>query len=251
MDRWQGKVAVVTGASCGIGEAIARDLHREGMIVVALARRENRLEDIRNSLPEEERSRFHVKCCDVTDEEQVKAAFGFVESELGGVDVLVNNAGTAKPTELVKLDNTADIRLTLETNVMGVVFCTREAFNSMKERGIDGHVVIINSIAGHNTPNIPELPSFNIYPATKHALTSMTEVYRQEFMRHGTKIRITSVSPGVVDTEIFPDHLIDIIRANMEMLAPKDVSGAVLYALAAPPNVQIHDVIIKPVGEKL
>ncbi|XP_055911554.1 farnesol dehydrogenase-like [Eupeodes corollae] len=250
MDRWQGKVAVVTGASCGIGEAISRDLHREGMIVVALARRKNRLEDIRNSIPSEERSRFYIKCCDVQDEEQVKAAFAFVESELGGVDVLVNNAGIVKSTELLKPDNTEDIKSTLNTNVLGVVFCTREAFRSMKERGGDGHVVLINSTAGHITPNIPSLPSLNIYPATKHAVTSMTEVYRQEFIRHGTKIRITSISPGVVDTEIFPEHLIDMIRANMPMLSAKDVSSSVIYAISAPPHVQVHEIILKPNGEK-
>ncbi|XP_055915016.1 farnesol dehydrogenase-like [Eupeodes corollae] len=239
MDRWQGKVAVVTGAGSGIGATIAKDLHHEGMCVVALDLCGNRLEDIRNSIAFEERSRFYIKCCDVQDEEQVKEAFAFVESELGGVDVLVNNAGIVKSTELLKLDNTADIKLSLDTNVLGVVLCTREAFRSMKERGGDGHVVLINSTAGHITPNIPELPSLNIYPATKYAITSMTEVYRQEFSRHGTKIRITSVSPGAVDTEMFPDHLIDKIRASMPMLKTKDVSSAVLYALAAPPHVQV------------
>lgn len=249
MDRWQGKVAVVTGASSGIGEAIARDLHREGMIVVASARRENRLENIRNSLPSEERCRFHIKCCDVTDEKQVKDIFGYVASELGGVDVLVNNAGTLVTTELVKPDNTNDIKSVMDTNVMGAVFCIREAFNSMKARGVDGHVVIINSVLGHIVPHIPNLPSLNIYPATKHALTTMTEIYRQEFLRHGTKIRVTSVSPGAVDTEIFPENLSDVIRASMPMLAAKDVSSAVLYALSAPPNVQVHEIILKPLGE--
>ncbi|XP_055911553.1 farnesol dehydrogenase-like [Eupeodes corollae] len=251
MDRWQGKVAVVTGASSGIGEAIARDLHREGMIVVACARREDRLQDIRSSLPIEKRSRFHIMRCDVTDERQVKAVFEFVNGEFGGVDVLVNNAGVVKTTELVQANNTAEIKATLDTYILGVVLCTREAFNSMKARGIDGHVVIINSIAGHKTPNLgDEMPSFNIYPASKHAITSMVETYRQEFMRHGTKIRITSVSPGAVDTEIFPDHLIDIIRTTMPLLASEDVSNAVLFALAAPPHVQIHEIIVKPVGEK-
>lgn len=250
MDRWQDKVAVVTGASSGIGEAIARDLHREGMIVVALARREDRLLDIRSSLPIEKRSRFHIMRCDVTKEDDVKRVFGYVNGELGGTDVLVNNAGIVRSSELVQADNTADMKATLDTNILGVVLCTREAFNSMKSRGVDGHIVIINSIAGHRTPNFGgEMPSFNIYPATKHAITSMVETYRQEFNKHKTKIRITSVSPGATDTEIFPDHIIDIVKATMPLLASEDVSNAVLFALAAPPHVQIHEIIIKPVGE--
>uniref|UniRef100_T1GD37 Dehydrogenase/reductase SDR family member 11 n=1 Tax=Megaselia scalaris TaxID=36166 RepID=T1GD37_MEGSC len=127
---------------------------------------------------------------------------------------------------------------------MGVVYCTREAFQSMKSRNVDGHIVIINSIAGHFPLN---LLNFNIYPASKYAITAMTETYRREFDLEDTNIKITSVSPGLVDTEILPGHGF----TNDHKLRSEDVSNAVLYCIGTPPHVQIHELIIKPLREKI
>lgn len=192
MDRWRDRIAVVTGASSGIGAALVKDLLRAKVIVVGLARRLERMQEVKNSLPTELKSRFHPVKCDVAKEDDVKNAFKWIEEKLGGTDILVNNAGCSRCTELVKEDNTDDILAVVNTNIMGVVYCTREAFASMKKRNFDGHVVNINSIAGHRVPNFgTELPSFNIYPGTKYAITAMSETYRQEFMNKGTKIKIT------------------------------------------------------------
>lgn len=192
MDRWAGKVAVVTGASSGIGAAIVVDLVKAGVFVVGFAWRQERVEALRESIPPTATGKLYAVRCDVTQEEDIKSGFKWVRDTLGGVDILVNNAGIIKTTNLLDDNNTTLLRDTIDTNVMGVVLCTREAFKSMQERNVDGHVVIINSYAGHVIPYFVGLyPSFNIYPATKHAVTAITEVLRQEFQLFNTKIKIT------------------------------------------------------------
>ncbi|CAD7079063.1 unnamed protein product [Hermetia illucens] len=250
MERWQNKVALVTGASVGIGAAIAADLVKNGFIVVALARREERLRENQRALPENLQSRYHPRKCDVTNEDQVKDIFAWIESKFGGTDVLVNNAGVvASGVELISVDNTGPIRNVVETNIMSVIYCVREAFNSMKKRNFDGHIVIINSIAGHYVPFVP-FGSLNIYPPSKHAVTAMVETYRQEFANAGTKVKVTSISPGFVLTEILP-NMEGFRDVGNPILSPGDVSNAVLYVLSTPPHVQVHELTIRPVGEKL
>lgn len=190
MDRWLNKAAVVTGASCGIGAACVVDLVKAGMVVAALARREDRLNDLKNSLPEELSDKVHVIKCDVTNEDDVVSAFKWVDENLGGVHVLVNNAGVLRPNALSNKNNTSDVKEMMDTNVMGVVYCVREAFQQMSDHNIDGHIVIVNSVAGHIIPYMHK-PVFNIYYATKHAVTAMTETYRQEFSLAGTNVKVT------------------------------------------------------------
>lgn len=191
MDRWRNKAAVVTGASSGIGAASAVDLVKAGMIVVALGRRLNRLNELKDKLPEELRGRIFAIRCDVTKEPEVLKAFKWVDEHLGGTYVLVNSAGIADQMDLTGKNCTRKIQQSLYTDVMGTVYCVREAFNQMKNRKIDGHVVLINSIAGHQPMNSFPFGSMNIYSAGKYATTAMTETYRQEFSEAGTNVKIT------------------------------------------------------------
>lgn len=191
MDRWSKKVAVVTGASSGIGSAIAVALANAGMIVIGLARRQERVDELNTQLSGTTEGSLHSFKCDVQSEDDVVAAFAWIVQKFGGVDVLINNAGIGTPGHLVGKDNTPAIRGVVATNIMGVVLCTREAFASMKSRGVDGHIVLINSVAGHCVPRLPGVTSFSIYAPTKHAVTAMTEVLRQEFQAEGTKIKVT------------------------------------------------------------
>lgn len=198
MERWQNRVAVVTGASSGIGAVLSRQLIAAGVVVVALARRLDRLEQLRLELPEEQRSLLHIRECDVTSLEAVNAAFDRIEEELGGADILVNNAGKLSGGQLstMPLDTVQQV---LQTNVMGVVYCTQRAFQSMRQRNAAGHVVLINSIVGHYIFNpLPGcLQELNMYPATKHALTAMTELFRQEFRDFRTQVKVTVSSQSV------------------------------------------------------
>ncbi|XP_011185382.1 farnesol dehydrogenase [Zeugodacus cucurbitae] len=248
MERWLGRVAVVTGASAGIGAACAQYLANNGMIVVGLARRKERIETLRETLKPEASQRLHAIQCDVRKEQDIIDAFKQIESEFGSVAVLVNNAGILRFSDLVSEDNTSDLRDTIDTNVLGVAYCTREAFRAMRAHGGDGHVFLINSIAGHNVASIPGL-SWNMYPSSKYAVTAMTEVYRQEFLKYNTKIKVTSISPGGVLTDILPMHLLPEDKTNLPLLKPEDVADALLYCLQTPPHVQIHELTIKPMGE--
>ncbi|XP_075155582.1 uncharacterized protein LOC142228941 [Haematobia irritans] len=249
MERWQNKIAVVTGASAGIGAATCKALVEKGMIVVGLARRLEKMEkQTRSLIAEEYKKNFHCYKCNVSDEESVKAAFAWIEEKFGGVDVLINNAGIFHHAHIVDQDNTEKVKDMINTNVLGVVWCTREAFRSMKNRNFDGHIIIINSGAGHMVPNIPEI-SLNIYPSSKFAVTAMTEVLRQEFLKFETKIKITSISPGAVRTEILGEDT--KVFDAMPALASADIADAIVYCIQTPRNVQIHEMIIKPIGEKV
>ncbi|XP_055536150.1 farnesol dehydrogenase-like [Wyeomyia smithii] len=242
MDRWNGKVAVVTGASSGIGAATAQALVKAGMIVVGLARRVERVEALKEELDESFRARLNAIKCDVTKEEDILEVFKLVEERFGGVDVLVNNAGVTRRTALLTSGNTEQLREVLDTNLMGLVLCSREAFQSMKKRSVDGHIVHINSILGHHLINLPNL---NIYPASKFGVTAVTETMRQELRTEGTKIKVTSISPGLVRTEMLPEDMAKVVPA----LEAEDIANAVLYVLGTPPRVQVHELTIKPVGE--
>ncbi|XP_064547100.1 farnesol dehydrogenase-like [Drosophila montana] len=249
MNRWLNRVAVVTGASSGIGAACCKDLVAKGLVVVALARRENRLQELKAELPADQAARFHYRKCDVSVEQQVIDTFAWIDKQLGGADVLINNAGIVRPTQIISEGNSADLRSILDTNVLGVSWCTREAFLSLQRRKIDdGHVVIVNSIAGHHVPAVPQM-SFNMYAPSKHAITALTEVLRQEFLNKGTKIKITSISPGAVDTEIIAKSEIAGL-GDLPMLRSEDVADAISYCIQTPPNVQIHELTIKPIGER-
>ncbi|EDW11739.1 farnesol dehydrogenase [Drosophila mojavensis] len=249
MERWHNKLAVVTGASGGIGAACARAMIGAGLRVVGLARREAKLKELKESLPRDLQKNFIPRYCDISKEEQVLSTFDWIERELEGADVLLNNAGITRETELVAPGNTKKLQEVINTNVMGVIWCTRAAFNNMLKRDVEGHVVIINSIAGQQVLNfIDVLPSFNIYPATKFAITALTETYRQEFQLHKSKVRVTGICPGAVNTNIFPEEIHFYVK-DMARLDPSNIADAVLYALRTPQHVQIHEITIKPMGE--
>uniref|UniRef100_A0A182QQ68 Dehydrogenase n=1 Tax=Anopheles farauti TaxID=69004 RepID=A0A182QQ68_9DIPT len=243
MERWVGKVAVVTGASTGIGAAIAKALARAGMITVGLARRSELIEALRNELPSDAAARLYAIRCDVTKEANITAAFDEIETKYGGVHVQINNAGIGRDNlAVLEPYNTRILRPVVDTNLLGLALCSREAFLSMQKHCIDGHIFQINSINGHM---VSPLRSLNVYPATKHAITALTETMRNELRFAGTKIKVTSISPGLTRTPINPNSE----AYTGPILEAVDVADAILYVLATPPRVQVHEIIIKPVGE--
>ncbi|XP_060516047.1 farnesol dehydrogenase-like [Cylas formicarius] len=241
MDRWVGKIAMVTGASSGIGAAIAEQLVRNGLIVVGLARRKEKVEELVNKLKDNKGVLYAYKC-DMTKEAEILAAFKWIADNLGPVSILVNNAGLIKPTDLIGGD-TAAWKTVLDTNVLGLCIATREAINQMKDRQSDGHIIHINSVAGHR---VYDFPKFNVYCATKHAVSALAETLRFEINREHLKIKITSVSPGYVDTEILQNG----IHGDFSVaLQAGDIADACIYALSTPPHVQVSEVTVRPMGE--
>lgn len=191
MDRWVGKVAVVTGASSGIGAATAVSLAKAGLKVVGLARRTELVEKLKDQIPKNATGSLIARKCDLSNEEEIKETFAWIIKQYRGVDVLVNNAGILNPTSLSGTGNSDLVRQTLDVNVLGLVFCTREAYQNMKSRGVAGHVIHINSIVGHGIPFLVGNPSLNMYPPSKHAVTAITEVHRQEFIADDSKVKVT------------------------------------------------------------
>uniref|UniRef100_A0A182NY26 Uncharacterized protein n=1 Tax=Anopheles dirus TaxID=7168 RepID=A0A182NY26_9DIPT len=196
------------------------------MIVVGLARRVERVEALRKELPDAVAQHLHAIRCDITREEDILSAFDQVEQRLGGVDVLINNAGIAiGGISLVTPGNTAQLRQVVNTNLVGLVLCSREAFLSMQKRSVDGHIVHINSVLGHS---VPAFQSFNIYSATKYGVTALTETMRQELRMVNSKTKVTSISPGLVKTEALSDWM---KTSGIPILEPEDIADAILYVL--------------------
>ncbi|XP_037935233.1 farnesol dehydrogenase-like [Teleopsis dalmanni] len=247
MERWQNRVAVITGASSGIGAACAKLIVAAGIKVVGLARRTERMESLKNSLTTEQQKNFYYRQCDVSQEQQVQEAFEWIEKQLGGTDILVNNAGIIRDGNLVEMPM-HDIKDVVNTNFMAPIYCTQSAFKSMQKRSFPGHLIFINStagLAGYNPG--PDYPSLNVYTPTKFALNAINEICRQELMTLKTKIKTTNISPGWVSTEIVPDEtkteLGDVI------LQADDVANAVMYALSTPPHTQVQEITLRAVGE--
>lgn len=189
MDKWAGKVAVVTGASAGIGAAICVEFAKNGLTVVGLARRKNRIEQ----LAADNKVKIHALECDVTNPTSIDNVFAEIEKKFGAVDVLVNNAGTFRKALLLDLAvPDQDLNVTIETNLKGLIQCTRRAFKTMKEQPL-GYIININSVAGHLSAGaLPPDFGLNIYGATKHAVTQTTEVTRLEIAAAGNrKIRVS------------------------------------------------------------
>lgn len=186
MDRFKGKVAIVTGASSGIGASIAEKLVEHGLQVVGLARRIDKMIAAKKKLAHLP-GKLHPFRADMTSEEDIIQAFQWVRAHVGTVHILINNAGVARAVNLMDGD-TESFKKVLDTNVLGVAIATREAVQSMMETKVNGHIVNINCICGHY---VPILPNNNMYPASKHAVTAMTETLRQELFQQGIKIKVS------------------------------------------------------------
>jgi NAD(P)-dependent dehydrogenase (short-subunit alcohol dehydrogenase family) len=188
MTSWQGKVALVTGGNRGIGRGVAEALVREGMTVAITARDAKAAAEAATALGHGARG----YALDVRRPEQVAGVFAAVDRDLGGLDVLVNNAGIGIFAPIAEL-SLEDWHATIETNLNGVFYCTREAIPRMTKRG-GGYILNVSSLAGRNA-----FPGAGAYCASKHALNGFSEVLFQEVRDAG--IRVTYLMPGSVATE--------------------------------------------------
>lgn len=178
MDKWIGKLAVVTGASAGIGAAIVRDFAKNGINVIGLARRCEKIEQIASELGETP-GKIHARKCDVSDVQSIKETFQWISHTFGSVQILVNNAGIGKRKGILSPEVTDDddFDKVIATNFNGVVYMSRHAFPLMLKNDDYGMIVNINSIAGHRVP-FPATGEAvaNVYHGTKHAVTATTEI---------------------------------------------------------------------------
>jgi NADP-dependent 3-hydroxy acid dehydrogenase YdfG len=233
-------VAVVTGASSGIGAATAVRLAAEGFEVVAAARRRDRLDDLAASTPG-----ITPVTLDVTSAESIAALAASVDD----VTVLVNNAGGALGTETVENGDPADWQAMFETNVLGVLRMTQALLPAL-ERGSGGHIVVTGSIAGHLV-----YEGGGGYTAAKHGAAALVETLRLELS--GRPIRVTEVAPGMVRTEEFSlvryrgDHdAADRVYAGVDApLTAEDVADCIAFTVTRPAHVNIDLLVVKPIAQ--
>lgn len=246
MEKWIGKNVVVTGASSGIGAAVAQVLAAKGMTVIGLARRIEKVEE----LAENSKGRIFAYKCDVSDLKSIKEAFKWIEEKFDIISVIINNAGK---TAFVKVTDDGDdvgeqLESVINTNLTGLVHCSREAIRLIKKSGDYGMVINVSSVQDSVIPfGIPR----NIYPCTKHALKAFSEVLRQELIMNGDeKIRVANLSPGAVKTE-FRAAQPGNFFAKFPELSSENVADSIVYLLSTPYNVNVTQLTIKPVGEKI
>jgi NADP-dependent 3-hydroxy acid dehydrogenase YdfG len=242
LSRWTDRVALVTGASSGIGEAVAVRLVHEGMRVIGCARRLDRMQHLRDRLG----ARFVPMQADLRDPTAIEALFASLDAQGLIPAVLVNNAGLASKDSL--LDGQREgWREMFDVNVLALCQCTQRAVRGMRAHGDDGAVVHISSMAGHRVP----VGGNSVYAATKFAVRALTEGLRQELYAAGSGVRVSAVSPGLVETE-FPAvyhgsaAAAALAAADFPILHPADVADAVAWILSQPAHVQVHDVLLRP-----
>jgi NADP-dependent 3-hydroxy acid dehydrogenase YdfG len=235
------RIAVVTGASSGIGASSARQLARAGFHVVAGARRTERL------APLAEEVGATTLALDVTDPGSVAAFVATVRDRHGHADLLVNNAGTGLGLDPVEHGRDEDWQAMLDTNVVGLLRVTRE-FLPLLRAAPHAHIVNLGSIAGFEV-----YPGGAGYTASKHAVRAVTDTLRLEL--NGEPIRITEIAPGMVETEFSfvrfrgDTEKADQVYAGVQPLTADDIADCIVWAVTRPPHVDIDFMVVRPVAQ--
>ncbi|MEW2544911.1 SDR family oxidoreductase [Streptomyces sp. NPDC047002] len=241
--------AVVTGASSGIGAAVAEALAAEGASVALLARRRDRLTGLAEAINARGAGRAEVYEADVTDADAVRAAVEAAAERGGnGIDILVNNAGSGTWGPALGAD-LADWHSTVDVNVGGVLNATHAALPHLARaadtapRGV-ADLVTVSSIAGRRVPG----PDSNVYAATKHAVGAFSEALRQELA--GRHVRVGVVEPGIVVTELTTSgrpHAPDATSpTGYGLLQPGDIAAAVVFMVTRPRHVALNEMLVRP-----
>ena len=242
LDRWRGKIALVTGASSGIGRAIAEDFGRLGLKVAITGRRESALAETA-ALVRSAGGEALVLAGDQRDTETNRRFFAELRTYWGFLDVLVNNAGVLGGRSLLQ-DDWNDLQSALDLNVRAALVCMREAAIAMRDKP-EAAIINVSSMTGHRV--VPGTPA--VYAATKHALRILTDGLRSELAAEGRNVKVALLSPGLVDTPWHhkPDGMIAQKGAYpYPPLSPADIVAAVRYVLSAPPEVQVCDIQLRP-----
>ena len=243
----KGKVAAITGASSGIGDATAELLAKAGATVSLGARRADRLEKLAQKIESAGGKALAIPM-DITKEEEAKGFIERTQKELGRIDILVNNAGVMLLGPVI-MGDVDEWRRMVEVNIMGLLYCTKAALPIMLEQE-SGHIVNVSSVAGRVAA-----PGGAVYNFTKFGVCGFSEALRQEVSRG--KVRVTIIEPGFVDTELqghstnpMVAPAVEKMRADIgEILTSEDIANGILYAVSQPPRVNVNEILIRPTGQ--
>ena len=243
----KGKIALITGATSGIGKATAFAFAKEGCNLILTGRRTERLTEVGEEIKKRFKTDYIALPLDVRDRQAVNAAIDGLPEFWQSIDILVNNAGLARGLSKIHEADVDDWEQMIDTNIKGLLYVTRAVVPGMVKRG-RGDVVNIGSIAGHEV-----YPGGNVYCATKHAVDALTKGLRIDLV--DTPIRVSSVDPGMVETEFSIVRFKgDAERAKnvykgFQPLTAEDIAETILFIVTRPPHVQIADVIIFPTAQ--
>ncbi|YAF94197.1 MAG: SDR family oxidoreductase [Nodularia sp. CChRGM 3473] len=243
----QNQIILITGASSGIGTACAKIFAREGAKLILAARRGERLQQLADTLNKMYGVEIHLLPLDVRDRLSVESAISNLPPDWSEIDILINNAGLSRGLDKLHEGNVPDWDEMIDTNIKGLLYLTRYVVPGMVSRD-RGHVVNLGSIAGHQT-----YPGGNVYCGTKAAVRAISEGLKQDLL--GTPIRVTSIDPGMVETE-FSDVRFhgDTERAKkvyqgLTPLTADDVADVIFFCITRSPHVNINEVILMPVDQ--
>lgn len=241
------QIALVTGASAGIGEACAKILAQNKYDLILAARRDERLKALAGQLQADFGIRVLTVVMDVRHAEEVRAQLEAIPEDWKKISVLVNNAGLSQGLDPIHEGQISDWDTMIDTNIKGLLYVTRVVSPWMVKQQ-QGHIVNIGSIAGKET-----YANGNVYCATKHAVDSLNKAMRIDLLPHG--IKVTGIHPGAVETEFSEVRFKgDKARAKavydgFEPLMAADIADAVWYAVSRPNHVNINDMLIMPTAQ--
>ncbi len=241
------KIALITGATSGIGKSCAHIFAKNSYNIIITGRRKDRLEEIAHHLEDKYAIEVLSLNFDVRNRKEVEASVESLSDSWKNIDILVNNAGLAVGLTNIQDGVYEDWERMIDTNIKGLLYVTRNIAPLMITRG-KGHIINIGSIAGKET-----YPFGNVYCGTKHAVDSITKAMRIDMVSEG--IRVTQVAPGAVETEFSnvrfkgDDAKADSIYNGFEPLHPEDIANAVYYCASLPAHVNINDMVIMPTAQ--
>ncbi len=241
------RIALITGASSGIGEASAEILAQNEFDIILTGRRIEKLNSLKEKLEKDNNCRVSTLHFDIRDKSETKAAFNSLPEEWKKIDVLVNNAGLAVGLDPIHEGDEDDWDRMIDTNIKGLLNITRLVTPLMIERN-SGHVINISSIAGKEA-----YAAGNVYCATKHAVQALTQSMRIDLVKYG--IKVSSVAPGAVETEFSlvrfkgDQQKADNVYEGFTPLYAKDIAETILFMVTRPSHVNIDDVLIMPTAQ--
>ncbi|MEH6682284.1 MAG: SDR family NAD(P)-dependent oxidoreductase [Sediminicola sp.] len=241
----ENKLALITGASSGIGEATARLFAANSIDLVLCGRRQEKLDDLKAEL--EKRVRVHTLCFDVRDKEAVTSAIKSLPPSFSQVDMLINNAGNAHGMEPIHEGNTDDWDAMLDINVKGLLYVSKAIIPQMVSRK-SGHIIHIGSTAGKEV-----YPNGNVYCASKHAVDALAKGMRLDLNPYG--IKVGAVNPGMVRTEFSnvrfkgDTQRADNVYKGFLPLEASDVADVLLFVVTRPYHVNIADLLLLPTAQ--
>jgi NADP-dependent 3-hydroxy acid dehydrogenase YdfG len=241
------RTTCITGATSGIGEAVAFRLARENRNLIVTGRRKERLEQLKKEIETAYGIRVYTLSFDVRNYDEVRRAFDSLPGEWQEIETLVNNAGLAVGLDPLHEGVVDDWERMIDTNIKGLLYVTRVVSPGMVSRQ-SGHIINIGSIAGKEV-----YPNGAVYCATKHAVDALSKGMRMDLLPYG--VRVTQICPGAVETEFSlvrfkgDQHRADRVYDGFVPLSAADIAEAVGFAVTQPPQVNIQDLLVMPTAQ--